>query len=354
MEEQSQLSVPVLVSVVFAVCVVLTILCKSNSGTSDAKTPTGLNHGTISLVIPIHQPTHPTYIQLIEDLFKTATHPLRVHLIMGVPHGVKAKLTHVLYEKFNALGLPVTVSNVHILETDHVTHAADDCIRAHLSKMCSNIVLHLRQPASIGAVENGWDVFLESQVHLHPGTILTSPFPSSPSFTALQRDFHEDTNLPVSAVYSAGKAMEMPAAVFSSVYAVGGVSAFVPFDAHLCDSLASADVVYSARLWVHGTNLVHPESCPITYTALPKPETEPYDDTFANNRQLCQMGVIVLPNTTREAKDLPGPPLTKEQREAWGHHVGTDFNKHTVTVRGIIGATQGCGTLVVFNKGQRL
>lgn len=344
---------PLVIAVIVFVCLVA-MWCRGQGSASDPKATRPVSSGNISVVLPIHQPNHPAYVQAVEKLFTTARQPLRVHILLGVPHGIKAKLFPVLHDRFNTLGLPVTTSNIHILETDHVHHCSDDCIRGHLGRMCSGTVLHLRQPADEVQLNHGWDAALESQVHLHPSTILTSPYTPSPSFTALLREFHDDTDLPVSAVYSAGKAMDMPAAVFSTVYAVGHASSFVSFDTHLCDSPASSDVVYSARLWVHGTKLVHPERCHITYNALPKAECDADDAAFACNRQLCQMGVIVLPNTTREARDLPGPGLTNEQREAWGHHVGVNFGQKSVTIRGTIGATRGCGTLVVFNKGQRL
>ena len=351
----SDYSAPIVLGVAFLACVVA-MLCKSNPENTKHSTrvTTPMPAGTLSIVLPIHQPRHPAYVHAIEKLFTTATHPLRIHILLGVPHGTKARLTPVLYERFSAIGLPVTTSNIHLLETDHVSHTSEDCIRGHLSKMCRDLVLHLRQPEDELRVDNGWDVALESQVHLHPGAILTSPYTLAPSFKALLRDFHDDTDLPVSTVYSAGKAMEMPAAVFSSVYAAGMATSFVPFDTHLCDSVASGDVVYSARLWVHGTPSIHPETCLVQYTVLPKDDPGDGDVNFASNRQLCQMGIIVLPTTTREASDLPGPPLTKEQRDAWGEYVGVNFDQRRVTIRGTIGATRGCGTLVVFNKGQRL
>jgi len=348
--------------IVFGVIVTLIVASLIRGAKTITKTTAPMLGGCVSVVIPLQEVSEDAK-SMVVDLFRKAAHPLRVHVYLGVNDGEKAPLFEALRDSLSKHNLHVSTTNVHILETDHVAHITgsetngmSDCVRARLSNGLlgvPGVIVHLCQPQGGVKLPYQWDTVMEGEAMRSPGCIITSPFTDSPAFTAMRRSFHDDTSLPQSAVFSAAKPMEMPASIFSPVYAFGTSLSFVPFDLHLCCAPASSDVVYSARLWVHGARLVHPLKCHINYTPLSGTiGVEGAVDCCS--RMLCQMGVITLPNTTPEARDLPGQPLTPTQRDAWANSVGVYFNTSTVTIRGTYGITTGCGNLVVFNKTQRL
>jgi hypothetical protein len=350
-----------------AVVVALVLLALRSRDTAAALTHAGLG-GPVSVILPLPTPTR-TALDFVTQLFLAAAQPLRVHAFLAVPPGHGAVVAAYARYQLQAANLHVSATNVHVHETRHAACASDDCARGVLANTIhSGCIVHLRQPAGAATVTRNWASTLEASAQ--PGCILTVASTRFPCFTAMAPRFHPDTELPHSVVYSARAAMDMPAAVISTVFAAGRADAWLPFDTRLCGAAASSDVVYSARLFAAGRRLVHPQAVPLAYDPVePRATLEPgaaggtqepqatlgpqaADPDLARNRLLCQMGVITLPVTTPEAADLPGDPLTEEQRSAWARHVGADFDAQAVVAAP--GVTAACGTLVQFNKTHRL
>lgn len=351
------------VAIPILVVVILVILALRPRDTQGKPSAGGLG-GPVSVILPLPAPTR-TAVDFVTQLFLAAAQPLRVHAFLAVPPGHGAAVAAYARDQLQAVNLHVSATNVHVHETRHAACASDDCARGVLANSIhSGCVVHLRQPAGNNAVHPGWDATIEAAAAPH--CILTSPSTRFPCFTALAPRFHPDTELPHAAVYSARAAMDMPAAVISTVFAAGRADAWLPFDTRLCGAAASTDVVYSARLFAAGRRLVHPQAVPLAYDPATPQDLQatqelyadardvpaPPDPDLARNRLLCQMGVITLPVTTPEAADLPGDPLTEEQRAAWARHVGADFDAQAVGAAP--GVTAACGTLVRFNKTHRL
>lgn len=358
METVGQLgvTVPILAAAVVVVLVILALRPRDTQKDAPGNLTAGGLGGPVSVILPLPAPTR-TALDFVTQLFLAASQPLRVHAFLAVPPGHGAAVAAYARDQLQAANLHVSATNVHVHETRHAGCALDDCARGVLANSIhSGCVVHLRQPAGNSTVDPGWDVAIETAAAPH--YILTTASTRFPCFTALAPRFHPDTELPHSAVYSARAAMDMPAAVISTVFAAGRADAWLPFDACLCGAAASTDVVYSARLFAAGRRLVHPQAVPLAYDPVepagePQATQEPQaDPDLARNRLLCQMGVITLPVTTPEAADLPGDPLTEEQRAAWARHVGADFDAQAVGAAP--GVTAACGTLVRFNKTHRL
>lgn len=358
------------VTISVLVVVVLVILALRPRAAQGKPSAGGLG-GPVSVILPLPAPTR-TALDFVTQLFLAAAQPLRVHAFLAVPPGHGAAVAAYARDQLQAVSLHVSATNVHVHETRHAACASDDCARGVLANgIHSGCVVHLRQPAGNNAVHPGWDATIEAAALPH--CILTTASTRFPCFTALAPRFHPDTELPHAAVYSARAAMDMPAAVISTVFAAGRADAWLPFDVCLCGAAASTDVVYSARLFAAGRRLVHPQAVPLAYDPATPQDLQatqelyshardvqadarelhaPPDPDLARNRLLCQMGVITLPVTTPEAADLPGDPLTEAQRAAWARHVGADFDAQAVGAAP--GVTAACGMLVRFNKTHRL
>lgn len=341
----------ILLTLLFAIVVA----SKSAHPVTAQATATPPSGEPVCVVMPIHQPRHPAYMEAIVALFVNAAQSFRVHLFLGVSEGFADAVREKIREELNKVNLHVSTSNVHVIGSSHATCIlCDDCMRARLTRgVSSGVIFHMRQPEGQVDVDPHWDATMEVHAQTSAGSVMTAPYTRSPSFTAFHPDFHPDTDLPSAVVYSAGHPMEMTAAIYSPVYAFGEAHCFPPMDALLCGACASTDVVYSARLHAHGTRLLHPEGCLVRYDPLPAEVYEPQGDPdTARTRMHCQLGLMTLPNTTDAARDLY--PLSDAQREAWVRHVNLNFDDATVGTRARQGITSACSTLVVFNKTQRL
>lgn len=349
------MSAVIIAVIVVSLLVAALLASKGQSPSSSPNAHTASLGGPVSVVMPIHQPRHAAYMEAIVALFVNASQPFRVHLFLGVPEGFADAVKEKIREELSRVDLHVSTSNVHVFGSPHATCIpCDDCMRARLTRSIgSGVIFHMRQPESQPSVAPHWDAAMEGHATNYAGCVMTAPYTLSPTFTAFHADFHPDTDLPCAVAYAAGHPMEMPAAIYSSVYAFGEAHCFPPMDALLCGAPESTDVVYSARCHAHGTRLVHPAECLVKYEPLAEEVYEPQGDPdTARTRMHCQLGLMTLPNTTDAARDLY--PLSDAQREAWVRHVNLNFDDATVGIRARQGITSLCSVMVVYNKTQRL